>query len=299
MKYISTVILEQADSFLRKYEERFCTLPKMPLNEKRAVDDGKLPCSLQMANGFIQKIKVTNDPYARSLALKNHDICYFRHGTDIQSAIMDNYYEPLSGAQSTFSAFMSLKQDLMEIESGFATTKKKDVHCRVAGFVTQLIENAAFRILIVDERVKKFMNAHSEVMDHLNGLRIAVADDTDPGVMQMFSSGFDDAIPEFSGVSLNDFEIVIIHQGIIDKLLLGHEDKLEVEKWMGRLIEKLHYVVITTGRGSPANIPDTARVLPYSIIESSILQRFPEKMILVDAVMNILPVRHQSRKAND
>lgn len=299
VKYISTVILEQADSFLRKYEERFCTLPKMPLNEKRAVDDGKLPCSLQMANGFIQKIKLTNDPYDRGQALKNHDICYFRHGTDIQSAIMDNYYEPLSGAQSTFSAFMSLKQDLMEIESGFATTKKKDVHCRVAGFVTQLIENAAFRILIVDERVKKFMNAHSEVMDHLNGLRIAVADDTDPGVMQMFSSGFDDAIPEFSGVSLNDFEIVIIHQGIIDKLLLGHEDKLEVEKWMGRLIEKLHYVVITTGRGSPANIPDTARVLPYSIIESSILQRFPEKMILVDAVMNILPVRHQARKTND
>lgn len=299
VKYISTVILEQADSFLRKYEERFCTLPKMPLNEKRAVDDGKLPCSLQMSNGFIQKIKVTNDPYDRSQALKNHDICYFRHGTDIQSAIMDNYYEPLSGAQSTFSAFMSLKQDMMEIESGFATTKKKDVHCRVAGFVTQLIENAAFRILIVDERVKKFMNAHSEVMDHLNGLRIAVADDTDPGVIQMFSSGFDDAMPKFSGVSLNDFEVVIIHQGIIDKLLLGHEDKLEVEKWMGRLIEKLHYVVITTGRGTPANIPDTARVLPYSIIESSILQRFPEKMILVDAVMNILPVRHHARNVND
>ena len=167
------------------------------------------------------------------------------------------------------------------------------VHCSVTGFLTRLVENAATRILIIDERVAKFVKEHSEVQRILGGLRIAVADDTEAGVMQMFSSEHIDDTLKFSEAELKQFEIVIIHQGIIDKLLHGHEDKAIVMEWLDRLVKKLHYVVITTGRGSPANIPDTARVLPYSVIENSILQRFPEKILLVDAIMNILPVRER------
>jgi hypothetical protein len=147
--------------------------------------------------------------------------------------------------------------------------------------------------LIVDERVAKFVRDHSEVGDILGGLRIAVADDTNINVMRMFSSEQIDGALKFSNVELKEFEIVVIHQGIIDKLLHGHEDKCKVKDWLDKLVEKLHYVVITTGRGSPSNIPDTARVLPYSVIENSLLQRFPEKMLLVDAIMNILPVRKE------
>ena len=159
--------------------------------------------------------------------------------------------------------------------------------------MTRIVENAASRVLIIDERVTKFMRDHQDVGGLMGGLRLAVADNNDSGVMDMFSHFSLENPPVFAGVKLTDFEIVIIHQGVIDKLLPGHEDKKVVEAWLNQMINCLHYVVITTGRGTPANIPDSARVLPYSVIESSILQRYPEKMILVDAVMNILPVRNK------
>jgi len=283
--YVSSTILDQAETFLSKYEERYITLPKIPESRSNnAIHTDVDPCSEFLWNA--QKLTITSNSKKRSEAIVNQAICYFRHGDARQKTIGDNYYEPLSGSQSTFNVFRSVCNDLSH-------SHNPATHCKIVGFLTRLVENAAFRILIVDERVAKFVRDHSEVGDILGGLRIAVADDTNINVMRMFSSEQIDGALKFSNVELKEFEIVVIHQGIIDKLLHGHEDKCKVKDWLDKLVEKLHYVVITTGRGSPSNIPDTARVLPYSVIENSLLQRFPEKMLLVDAIMNILPVRKE------
>ena len=87
------------------------------------------------------------------------------------------------------------------------------------------------------------------------------------------------------------FDILIIHQGLIDKWLgNAHHSKCCVGVFLEILKEYIKYVVITTGRGTPANIPSTARVLPFSTIESTLFKMYPEKLVLVDTVMNILPI---------
>lgn len=86
------------------------------------------------------------------------------------------------------------------------------------------------------------------------------------------------------------FDVLIIHQGIIDKWFPGTaNDSKRVEKLLTYLRQIFPYVVITTGRGSPANIPDMARMVPFSTIETTLFKKYPEKMLLVDAIMNVLP----------
>ena len=84
--------------------------------------------------------------------------------------------------------------------------------------------------------------------------------------------------------------------GVIDKLLSRHEDKNRVEDFIQYLKRSLRYVVVTTGRGMPSNLPDSARVLPFSVVESTLFKKYPEKMILVDTIMNVLPARQEVRR---
>lgn len=92
-----------------------------------------------------------------------------------------------------------------------------------------------------------------------------------------------------------DFDILIMHQGLIDKWLgeTSHS-KAHVAVFLGILKLYVKYVVITTGRGTPANIPPGARVLPFPTLESSLFRMYPEKLVLVDTIMNILPVGEQT-----
>ncbi len=88
------------------------------------------------------------------------------------------------------------------------------------------------------------------------------------------------------------YDAIIIHQGIIDKWLPGaSHDPQKVAAFIQSLKSVFRYVVITTGRGTPANIPHSARVLPFSTIQTTLFKQYPEKMILTDAIMNILPVK--------
>ena len=92
------------------------------------------------------------------------------------------------------------------------------------------------------------------------------------------------------GIGKKLFDVLIIHQGIIDKWFPGTaNDSKRVEKLLNYLRQIFPYVVITTGRGSPANIPDIARMVPFSTIENTLFRKYPEKMLLVDAIMNVLP----------
>ena len=292
--YIATDILKQADSFLRKYEERFSTLPVNFIGGCGARKVKHNWTWMLHDKEKIQEICIERNEEARERAELNGDICYQRHGMKEIAEIGKQHYEPLSGAQGILNSFMAFKDNIGIVKAGNQGENiflYADARLKATRFITELIENAMMRMLIIDERVARFMREHSEVRKIIGGLGIAVADDKEPQVIQLFTSDLSASVPVFSGLKITDFEIVIIHEGVVDKLLPGHEDKGIVEQWFNNLIEKLQYVVITTGRGAPTNIPNMARVIPYSIIESSILQRYPEKMILVGAVMNMLPMK--------
>lgn len=86
------------------------------------------------------------------------------------------------------------------------------------------------------------------------------------------------------------FDILIIHQGLLDKWLPGEmKTSAGVDFFLDSLKEYFRYVVVTTGRGKPANIPLDARVIPFSCIESFLFQKYPEKLLLTDTIMNLLP----------
>jgi hypothetical protein len=88
------------------------------------------------------------------------------------------------------------------------------------------------------------------------------------------------------------FDVLLIHQGIIDKWWgRAKHDRKSVKAILDNIRDEsgIPWVVVTTGRGRPENIPEDEKVLPFSVIESSLFRRYPEKLILVNTVMNLLP----------
>lgn len=312
VEYLHAVVLEQAKSFLSKYEERVVTVPRSfgvmkregsskkdtladkPVVWKREKHDEAVLSAFFSSN----RDKASDEGYL------NGGLCYWRHGDDDsdtskeadkskkeaadkqKTSRLENvlYFEPLSGSQSYLNSLIALQQDLPHLQD-----ETSDKRLSVIRELTGLVENALMHILIIDERATKFAQEHPEVARIFKDAGICVCDDTNPAISDLIKPK-----PKFSRLNDNakttakDFEIVIVHQGIIDKLLKNHT-QANVGQVLDSLMQHLRYLVVTTGRGTPFNIPPTARVLPFSVVESTLFKRYPEKMLLVDTVMHLLP----------
>ena len=278
----------EADVMLRKYEERILTLPVI-FTENEGKDNSKVH-----SQGSGKRI------------------VYERHaGVDDFLPDQMLYQESLSGTQSYI-------YDLIQYQNKTGSQK----------ISTKLYENGLARVVIIDERVSKFLRDRPEMIKTFCHMGIWCVDETN---FSDHGSNFHNAIDsletfgsllvldkaqidEFINSLKNEsstsdgetgkksdekgrkvFDVLIIHQGIIDKWLShAGADSKKVEEFIERLKEEIPYVVITTGRGTPANIPDSARILPFSIIEATLFKKHPEKLVLVDTIMSILPIgEHQ------
>ena len=293
-EFLQNVILTQAESFLSKYEERFVTLPKSfgttqpPVPWEKKEDWKSAAVSLLFTND-----DKTRHSFGRSC------LAYWRHYDFVprdkkrekeESAyrkLVQNqdklYLEPLSGSQSYLNAIISLGRTYQaDPKSGHR-------------LLTSLIETGLQHVLIIDERVSKFLQDHVDVALTFEHVGVSAMCDTSKDIIRLFKSykpgNKSGKIPGDSPI--RDYEIVIIHMGIIDKLLPQHESKDVVGDFIKYLKRSLRYVVVTTGRGTPSNLPDDARVLPFSVVESTMFKKYPEKMILVENVMNVLPVNKE------
>lgn len=293
-EFLQNVILTQAESFLSKYEERFVTLPKSfgttppPKAWKKNEDWESAKVSLLF----------TSDDETRN-GFGHSCLAYWRHYTFVPrdpkrekdepayKKLVANqnrlYLEPLSGAQSYLNTIIALGRTF------------RDDPLSGHRLLTSLIETGLQRVLIIDERVSKFLQDHVDVKLTFDHIGVSAMCDTTDDVIKLFKAYKPDddgsSIPAKSSVL--DYEIVIIHMGIIDKLLPHHESKEAVEGFVKYLKRSLRYVVVTTGRGTPSNLPDDSRVLPFSVVESTMFKKYPEKMILVANVMNVLPVNKE------
>lgn len=311
-------VCRQAKGYLGLYAEQIATLPKGFAHNS---GDKCLIRGMEWENKRIRifKVALPEEAYSPSLAPA---VGYVRHETvtvseDNLSTFVSNpfvgprkqfrYLEPLSGSQSYLV-------QLQELAPQDKTLQAK------------LIECALTRILIVDERVSKFLATHSaDIRATFARMGISVADDkaTDDAlngleVKERIAGLFQLSVEEIKALQAdiaktNDvkspcvsmisrknrheelqqkFDVLIIHQGILDKWFRGLVDnKDKMSLLISGLRESFKKVIITTGRGTPANIPDKARVLPFSTIETTLFRKYPEKLILVDAIMNILPIR--------
>ncbi len=262
-----------SDVFLRKYEERIVTLPPQ---YKESVKSNDKPLDFSR--------------FGVQIAFEGEaDISYNRHSTDDAPL----YSEPLSGSQSYLNALANLSgQDNQ--------------------WAMRLAENGLLRIVVIDERVRAFVVEHEEIRKTYESMHIAVVDtEKKPSFMADGTS-----LPEFNDISWNyvaggfgdahfdpDFDLVVIHQGIIDKWWSDHSQNA-VKGILGKLRARNgspdgRFVVVTTGRGRPDNIPETAKVLAFSTIETFLFKRYPEKLNFVNSLMSILPGSTERNGDND
>ena len=290
---------QQLDVMLRKYEERIVTLPK--------------------AFSILKDAKGTGPEVAHKDRDKKDDkvIIYNRHHKVTEADLKNNkylYVEPLSGSQSYLSRLsVYSRHDFMQSTGDQSLIR------------TQLIENALMRILIVDERVSRFLRSHDKSRLVFRAMNIWCLDETGKSTDGYLLQEADKAVgqllvmthnaeadkekftnftsllaaskkaikePKESGMKGQKglFDILIIHQGVLDKWCKDAASASGMEEIIDKLKEVVDYVVITTGRGTPANIPPCSRILPFSTIESTLFKLYPEKMTLVDSIMNILPL---------
>lgn len=265
-----------SDVFLRKYEERIATLP-------------------QQYKG-VKKPKETHLPFAGfgvdivcSETGKEADISYNRHATDGAKL----YSEPLSGSQTYLNALSNLSPD----DSQWAM---------------RLAENGLLRIAIIDERVRAFIAAHGEdIRKTYESMHIAVMDTEQVPTINADKTEFPDLMKlpyAVKNADDTDFDLVVIHQGIIDKWWQNKHGKKDVASLLRTLrapedssrgTAPPRFVVVTTGRGRPDNIPDNEKVLAFSSIEAFLFKRYPEKLNLVNSLMNILPGSPERNDDND
>ena len=304
VNYLATTILGQAKVFLSKYEEHYSTLPiaLVPKTEDNVEQKiGKLDnqdiLSTVPEKDKIKLLKEKGEPVhmGESEIIQSNVLAYWRHedacctrteeltdasGKKIRIPIQATYLEPLSGSQSYINSFSLL-------------TRGDEL--QRARFTVKLIETGLVKVLIVDERLKKFEQDHSEVKCTFAKIGVAALGEDSEAVDKLFAISdsrekvlSDIAIKDY-GTKVGDYDILVIHQGIIDKKIHNHSDSEMINSFVNRLKQEIRYVVVTTGRGTPANIPGNVRVLPFSVVESTLFKKYPEKLVLVDAIMNILP----------
>ncbi len=81
---------------------------------------------------------------------------------------------------------------------------------------------------------------------------------------------------------LNSYDIILIHQGVIDKL----EIEGTSEAWINKIRESIPYVFVDSGRGKPENLPKNVKYIEYSTIGQFVIQE-PSKFHLISALFSI------------
>jgi len=102
----------------------------------------------------------------------------------------------------------------------------------------------------------------------------------------------DAAAFDLENIEADKFDVMIIHQGILDKVMKNPtKEKLSI--LLKNIKEKIPFVIITSGRGEPENIPVDAKFLAFSNIETFLLKDYPEKFLLSQIAMKITSIKRQ------
>lgn len=269
-----------SDSLLRKYEERITTLPHgYSINQTDGRESKKSVMKELNKNLSQVHIKLVGDG-------DNPRIKYCRHDKDCPEGCL--YAEALSGSQSYLNTLHRIMHPSDSSQS--QDPEQKDS----IGMFVRLAENALMRVLIIDERVSNFLKDHTANKSVFEAMKIDVVDIQEDFFLKEDDLKCPSRLPllkntkKTPAASERRWDILIIHQGIIDKVLEDHHDENHVEELINE-IKYVDYKVVTTGRGRPDNIPNSVKVLPFSMIEGTLFRNYPEKMLLVNAVMNALP----------
>jgi len=255
----------------QRYEEDIPTLPKA-FRAPGSADTQE--CKVERQIDYV--IMRNNEKEYTDLprVSRTYRIAYNRH------ALLDGEYsEAISGAQSSFQAYSQV------INSSVKTPQ-----------FLQLLENSFLRFLIIDERFAEHQHDRSDVYEKL---RISTA--------YSVTLGEDEAARKKNQVTIVDnkesetlwlsssskelvdenYQVLIIHQGVLDKLFEKNRRKESGKRLLRDLATIIPVIVVTSGRGEPDDVPEGTLFLPFSNIEASLLSSSPEKLRLTKNVMQL------------
>mgnify|MGYP006291187753 FL=1 len=210
---------------------------------------------------------------------ERYDIAYNRH------SLMNKrlHSEALSGSQTYFSILNHLPEN-------------KYLKQKIG---LQLIENALLRVVVIDERVAQYFQQFRYALEgryESANIEIPLRVKTLGGenhTIDLIQHPRKKVIAfDFLNIEENKFDLIIIHQGILDKVL-KNATKDKLSELLKNIKEKIPFVIITSGRGEPENIPDDAKFLAFSNIETFLLKDFPEKFLLTQIAMKITSIKRQ------
>ena len=94
---------------------------------------------------------------------------------------------------------------------------------------------------------------------------------------------------------ITDFDVLIIHHGIIENILkksFGKEQQIvskdDMEWFLESLRQYIPYIVIDSGRGIPSNLPEREKFLPFSLIENYLMRDQIAKYSLSKVIMSLI-----------
>lgn len=94
---------------------------------------------------------------------------------------------------------------------------------------------------------------------------------------------------ECKGKAIKDeMDAVIIHQGVLEKFFEEELQSSEYDAFLKALQESIPYVIVDSGRGIPAKLPDTAKFLPFSLIEEFVMKDSIAKYSLTKNIMSLV-----------
>jgi hypothetical protein len=81
---------------------------------------------------------------------------------------------------------------------------------------------------------------------------------------------------------------IIIHQGVLENFLTDLKSRENYDAFVTALQEEVPYIIIDSGRGIPAKLPDTAKFLPFSLLEDFLMKDRIAKYSLTRIIMSLI-----------
>ena len=151
----------------------------------------------------------------------------------------------------------------------------------------QLVENALMGMIFIDERVYEYYTrSEDEIKQRWNFANIVSLDDKKIGSAEKLKSEIESTTKE----SPQKFSFLIIHQGVLDKII-NENNELSFISSTKTLLDQLRtlipYIIITSGRGKPDKIAGNEKFIPFSTISETILKPYHEKFLLTSILLKL------------
>ncbi|RKX59119.1 MAG: hypothetical protein DRP29_05290, partial [Thermodesulfobacteriota bacterium] len=217
---------------------------------------------------------------------KQLSIVYQRH----QTGGAEYYHESLSGSSEHFVILESI-----------LTGKENYNYYKM---LYQLIENGVIRIMVADERIMRYAGSNENVKTALECAGVYVVQNIDGLTLKNGNEEKKVSLGDIENVGLpgyeevkkkmkdknEDFDFFIIHQGILDKIEESQKNGIKID-WKETIREwkkeVAPFVIVTSGRGRPVNVPENAKFLPFSVVEKTLITSYHSKFILTQMLFRV------------